>query len=86
MTTGRVAYVLYKRVEQLTGGNGVDLANVLAIAMAHELGHLLLPGGRHSQDGLMRPNWTKKDLQLAQRGRLFYRAEDGERLRSHVTQ
>jgi len=84
VSRGRVAYVFFKRVEQLTGGNGVDLAHVLGIAMAHELGHLLLPAKAHAQAGLMRANWTKKDLQLAQRSRLFFSAEQGELIRSRT--
>jgi hypothetical protein len=78
---GRRAYVLYPRVEQLSGGNGVDLSHVLGIAMAHELGHLLMPGGRHSQDGLMSANWNRKDLVLAQRSQLLFTAKEGELLR-----
>jgi len=44
----------------------------------------LLPAKAHSQAGLMRANWTKKDLQLAQRSRLFFSAEQGELIRSRT--
>ena len=79
-----VAYVFYHRVENLTGGNGFNLAPVLAIAIAHEVGHLLLPYNSHSMTGLMRAKWTKEDLQLAQRGLLFFTAEQAELIRSRV--
>ncbi len=81
---GHVAYVFYHRVENLTGGNGLNLGQVLGIAMAHEIGHLLLPDKAHSQTGLMRAKWAKADLQLAQRGQLFFTAKQGELIRSRM--
>ena len=64
---GGFVYVIYDRVERLTGGNGVRRASLLAIAIAHEIGHLLLPDKGHSPRGLMRAEWTRADLQRAQR-------------------
>lgn len=81
---GHVAYVFYHRVENLTGGNGLNLEKVLGIAMAHEIGHLLLPDHAHSQTGLMRAKWAKADLRLAQRSRLFFTAKQGELIRSRM--
>jgi hypothetical protein len=83
---GRVAYVFYHRVEHLTGGNGFNLAPVLGIAMAHEIGHLLLPENAHSQIGLMGAKWTKADLRLAQGSQLFFTAKQGELIRTRLTQ
>ena len=51
---GRIAYVLSDRVEQLSYTRGTDMAGVLGVAVAHELGHLLLPSNPHTQGGLMR--------------------------------
>jgi hypothetical protein len=81
---GHVAYVFYHRVEKLTGGNGLNLAQVLGISMAHEIGHLLLPYRAHAPTGLMRANWSKADLQLAQRSQLFFTAKQGELIRSRM--
>lgn len=83
-TRAHMAYVFYHRVERLTGGNGLNLAPVLGIAMAHEIGHLLLPYNVHSLTGLMRRNWTKADLRLAQRSQLFFTAAQGELIRSGI--
>ena len=82
---GHIAYVFYRRVQDLTGGNGLNLAPVLGIAMAHEIGHLLLPQKAHSQTGLMRSSWTKADLRLAQRSQLFFTARHGELIRSRLS-
>jgi len=81
---GRVAYVRYDRVEMHTGENGMDSARVLAIAIAHEIGHLLLPYNTHSPTGLMRADWTNADLQRAQRRLIFFTAEQGRLLRSRI--
>ena len=83
-TRAHVAYVFYHRVKNLTGANGVHVAPVLGAAMAHEIGHLLLPPNPHSQTGLMRADWTKADLQLVQRSLLVFTAEQGECIRSRM--
>ena len=80
---GRITYVFYDRVEQIArtylntsprrGTYDIDNVTVLAHAMAHEIGHLLLPYG-HSPTGLMRAGWDEQDLRLAVRGRLIFTA------------
>jgi hypothetical protein len=80
----RVAYVFYDRIHLFTGTNRLHRALVLGVAIAHEIGHLLLPDNTHSETGLMRADWTTADLQLAQRGRLLFTAEEGELLRTLV--
>jgi hypothetical protein len=32
--------------------------------MAHEVGHLLIGGHSHSDEGLMRPNWNPRESRL----------------------
>jgi hypothetical protein len=70
---GRLAYVFYSRVEHIA----------LAHAMAHEMGHLLLPYG-HSSTGLMRADWNAKDLRLAEDGRLNFTSEQAELIRGQL--
>jgi hypothetical protein len=82
---GRFVYVIYDRVERLTGGNGVRRASMLAIAIAHEIGHLLLPHESHSLIGLMRAGWTRADLQLAQRELSFFTPRQAEVLRNRIS-
>ena len=38
------------------------------MAVAHELGHLLLPSNVHTTAGLMRKDWTRRDFQNAREG------------------
>ena len=68
----RVVYVFYERVRAEAERYDVSTALVLACAMAHELGHLLLPGDGHARDGLMRPCWSRDDFQRAAQGRLRF--------------
>jgi hypothetical protein len=82
-TRGRLAYILYNRVEQVAADFKTDIAVVLGHAMAHEIGHMLLPAG-HSPTGLMRADWTKDDLQQATRGGLLFTEDQGETIRSRL--
>lgn len=44
---------------------GLPLGKVLGIAVAHELGHVLLPPPSHSHDGIMQAAWEGDDLRKA---------------------
>jgi len=52
--------------------------------MAHEIGHLLLPGKDHSAAGLMRPVLREEDWQLASIGALVFSPQQAETLRAEV--
>jgi hypothetical protein len=52
--------------------------------MAHEIGHLLLPGEDHSASGLMRPVLREEDWQLASIGGLVFTPQQAETLRAEV--
>ena len=90
---GRRAYVFYNRVERVArtylntsrrrGTNDTDNVIVLAHAMAHEIGHLLLPYG-HAATGLMRADWDAKDMRLAVHGRLNFTSEQAELIRTRL--
>jgi hypothetical protein len=59
------AMIFYDRVERLKQTDEMDLTTVLGLAMAHEIGHVLLRSSAHSQGGIMKSPWTKTDLQHA---------------------
>jgi hypothetical protein len=82
---GRLVYVIYDRVELLTGGNGLPRARMLAIAMAHEIGHLLLPDKGHSTTGLMRAYWTHADLRIARHELMFFTPSQSKQLRDRIS-
>jgi hypothetical protein len=90
---GLMAYVFYNRVERIArmylntsrkrGNYDIDNVTVLAHAMAHEIGHLLLPYG-HAATGLMRAEWDAKDLRLAVHGRLNFTTQEAELIRARL--
>jgi hypothetical protein len=58
---GRIAYVLQPRVDRLADGYRTSRAIVLGVAIAHEMGHLLMLDA-HSTAGIMRPEWNQADF------------------------
>ena len=52
---GRTVKVLYDRLEEIWSGCTPEAAFLCGNVIAHEIGHLLLPGGAHARDGLMAP-------------------------------
>ena len=71
-----VAYAFYHRVRDLAHRYDVSTGQVLACAIAHELGHLLLPVRGHSADGLMRACWSRNEFQRAEQGQLRFSADE----------
>lgn len=72
----RVACVYYERVEQRARRDGVEPALVLGHAIAHEVGHLLLPAYEHPTWGLMKAVWNSADLRRAAQGQLRFSKEE----------
>ncbi len=56
-------------------------SRLLGRAIAHEVGHLLLPGGRHSPSGLMRAPWVYEELMENRREDWVFSPQDGRQLR-----
>jgi len=54
-------------------------AAVLAYAMAHEIGHVLLRSGSHGSGGIMSGVWTAREYQQIAQGALVF--SDGEAMR-----
>ncbi len=60
--TGTMATVFIDRVTRLAHHARIDVATVLARALAHEIGHLILGSNEHSHAGIMREAWTAQQL------------------------
>jgi hypothetical protein len=67
-----VAYVFYRRVRAEADRYEVSTGLVLACAIAHELGHLLLPARTHAAAGLMRACWSRDEFHRAELGQLTF--------------
>jgi hypothetical protein len=80
---GRLAYVLKPRVDRIADGYGVPRQVVLATAISHEIGHLLMFHA-HSATGIMRPDWTQSDFRSAVHGKLLFTPEQGAAMRARL--
>jgi hypothetical protein len=73
---GGTAFLFYDRVSLVARERQQSLWDMLGCAMAHELGHLLLPAPAHSATGIMRAEWNGDDIRHARFGSLgFTRAQ-----------
>jgi hypothetical protein len=79
-----VVYVFYRRVEAEAARYAVSVALVLACALSHELGHVLMPERGHSQEGLMRACWGRDDFHRADQGQLRFSADEAARIRTRL--
>ena len=83
-SSGRLAYIFYDRVHPLAEKHQIRVACLLGVAIAHEIGHLLLPYGSHSPSGLMQGEWDNRQFLLARDGLLGFTAQQGELIRAHL--
>ena len=57
-----LATVYVDRAESVARGAGIDPRRVLGLAIAHEIGHVLLNSNSHAPSGLMRADWSRTEL------------------------
>jgi hypothetical protein len=82
---GILATVYYGSVEAVARSSGMATSRLLGRAIAHEVGHLLLPGGGHSPSGLMRAPWAFEELTENRREDWVFSPADGRQLRAAVS-
>jgi hypothetical protein len=80
------ASVFYSRARLQAELSGCSLKYVLGVAMAHELGHLLLGSNSHSARGLMQGKWRPEELRRATKGDLLFSLQEAEVIRASVLQ
>ena len=81
---GRIAYVLYDRLKDAAAAAGWQEKELLAVVIAHELAHLLLPPGSHSSDGLMRKGWDVAELRQFHPSSLAFTPEQSALIRARL--
>lgn len=62
-TVGGIAMLFRDRITHVALDGHQDVARLLAYAMAHEIGHMLLPYPAHAAAGIMHAPWDGDDLQ-----------------------
>lgn len=81
---GKYAAVFLQRACELAVPAGLPISMVLAAAMVHELGHLLLGAQSHSPSGIMRATWTRIELYAFRRGDLNFSSDQARRIAGRV--
>jgi len=81
---GTQAWVFFETMKEVAARDNADVPDVLAVAMAHELGHLLLGQNAHSGRGIMQGAWKKADLKRAAGGGLTFTQEQAEKMQAQV--
>jgi hypothetical protein len=77
---GVLATVFHDRVHAVALRADLDYRVLMARAMAHEVGHLLLPASGHGATGLMRAVWTDAELAQNRRDDWVFAPAERERL------
>ena len=79
---GSEAQVFFRQVHDFARTCRVDVSTMLAYVIAHEIGHLLLPGNAHSPTGVMQAGWDKALIRDAARGSLTFTPAQAARIRA----
>ncbi|MEO8257689.1 MAG: hypothetical protein ABI868_10140 [Acidobacteriota bacterium] len=58
---------------------------VLALVIAHEIGHVLLPAPAHSEGGIMQTPWDQRTMDQAADQRLFFTTHQGALIRQRLS-
>lgn len=77
------SFVFYDRIAALRTHTNL-VPSMLGRVMAHEIGHLLLRGQKHSDVGLMRPQWSSDDLRVVSSGCLGMPVKSVQLIRNEV--
>jgi hypothetical protein len=83
---GRIAYVFYDRLQTIVLGRNANETAALSLVIAHEIGHLLLPHGSHSDAGIMRGHWDLEGWRHLDIRRLRFTPLQGQHIRRVLEQ
>jgi hypothetical protein len=82
--TGIYATIYYPRIEQYVKRGIANQWQILAHAISHEIGHLLLGPAAHARVGIMRGTWTSADLHSIAMGALLFSPWESKVMREAV--
>lgn len=81
--SGEMATIFQEPVRAIARHTGMDDAELLGRAVAHEVGHLLLRAREHSPSGIMRGAWSREELSTNRPEDWQFSPADRERLRQN---
>ena len=76
--------LFHEQIEELAHLQQKAAASVLALVVAHEIGHVLLPAPAHSGAGIMQAPWDRHALDQADDHALLFTARQGELIRQRL--
>jgi hypothetical protein len=82
---GQLAFLFYERIQDFSEALELNVAVMLGQAMAHELGHLLLPYDAHSASGVMRGKWDRAQARAATSGTLTFNPDQARLIRERLS-
>jgi len=82
--TGGSVFIFYRQVLKSAHERKQDVARVLAYAMAHEMGHLMLPAPAHAASGIMRADWNGDDFRHIADGSLAFTPEQARAMQARA--
>ena len=77
-----LATVYVDRTESVARSAGIDARRVLGLAIAHEVGHVLLNNNSHAESGLMRADWSQHQLRRTDAASWNFLDNEAEQVRS----
>jgi hypothetical protein len=87
MGTGvRLTYILDGRIDEVVAAYRAEKTGIMAAAIVHELGHLMLRAHAHAPGGIMRAFWNEADFLRATKGTLVFPPYQAKDLRKSLTQ
>ncbi len=86
ITAGSQSIIFNDKTQAVASSAEVTHPEILAITIAHELGHALLGPASHSETGIMRPRFYPEDFRKAQCKSLAFTPEQAERMRRQAVQ
>ena len=77
-----LASVYYEHAVSLARYGDYETPKILGCVMVHEIGHLLLGLNSHSDFGIMRAHWRRKEIQKIMWGGLHFTPQQSEMIRA----
>jgi hypothetical protein len=78
------AFVSYTQIQQLSVYTSAGVEDLLGLAVAHEIGHLLFGTNEHANYGLMRAQWRLRDLEAKAWSEFEFTKDQVKRLRAAI--
>ncbi len=78
------AWIFCDLVKDAAAQKQLTRSVLLGTVIAHELGHLLLSTNSHSAFGLMRANWSSKELSAVELRAMYFSSPESKRIQQAV--